>query len=244
MVQRWLEVNWVTETLLKDDIIHVYNKDPTQDPTLRPLLTVDPKKYSKGYFRTNIMIPVNKSFLNPEEENTCMGYWAIYRNAKGEHESSTCLKIHPFWMEHTSKQISSLRLHEIMIPGSHDSGSFSRKKKTYPFTRYKYAQELSIFNQLVYGLRYFDLRIGYYKQTKDKYFINHNFLLTDHTVKSILEQVKSFIKKAKKEIVILDFHEFPSGFESDETHQKLLALIHSTLGPLLVPYDFKNATLQ
>ncbi|PRD34925.1 UNVERIFIED_CONTAM: PI-PLC X domain-containing protein 1 [Trichonephila clavipes] len=193
MVQRWLEVNWVTETLLKDDIIHVYNKDPTQDPTLRPLLTVDPKKYSKGYFRTNIMIPVNKSFLNPEEENTCMGYWAIYRNAKGEHESSTCLKIHPFWMEHTSKQISSLRLHEIMIPGSHDSGSFSRKKKTYPFTRYKYAQELSIFNQLVYGLRYFDLRIGYYKQTKDKYFINHNFLLTDHTVKSILEQIIAII---------------------------------------------------
>ncbi|GFQ67713.1 PI-PLC X domain-containing protein 1, partial [Trichonephila clavata] len=81
-VQRWLEVNWVTEGLLKDDIIHVYNKDPIRDPTLRPLLTVDPKKYPKGYFRTNIKIPVINSFLNPEVENTCMGYWATYRNEK------------------------------------------------------------------------------------------------------------------------------------------------------------------
>ncbi|GFY43124.1 PI-PLC X-box domain-containing protein DDB_G0293730 [Trichonephila inaurata madagascariensis] len=243
-VQRWLEVNWVTEYLLKDDSIDVYNKDPTLDPTIRPLLTLKPKEHPKGYFRTKIKVPIISSFLNPEEKNTCRDYWATYRNAKGKVESSTCLKIHPLWMEHISKRISSLRLHELMIPGSHDSGCFSTKNKKIPFLRYKLTQEVSIFNQLVYGLRYFDLRIGYYEETYDKYFINHNSFKTSHSVMSVLDQVRSFLQKAKKEIVILDFHKFPYGFDTDETHQKLLALIQSILGPLLLPYDFRNATLH
>ncbi|GFT00914.1 PI-PLC X domain-containing protein 1, partial [Nephila pilipes] len=244
VAQRWLEINWVVGKPIRGDIIHVYNKDPQQYPTEKPLLIVDPEKHSAGYFRTNIKVPIEASFLDPEQENPCMGYWASYRNKKGNIEASTCLQMHPFWMEQISTQISNLRIHEIMIPGSHDSGSFSKKKKSKPYIRYKYAQELSIFNQLVYGLRYFDLRIGYYKNIPGKYFINHNFLKTNHTVKSVLEQVKKFLMKGKKEIIILDFHDFPHGFTSYDIHQNLINLIHSILGPLLIPHDARNGTLK
>ncbi|GFY43127.1 PI-PLC X domain-containing protein 1 [Trichonephila inaurata madagascariensis] len=189
LVQRWLEINWVAKNSSDGDIINVYNQDPIHNSSQKPLLTMYPKKYPSGYFRTSIKIPVEASFLNPQQKNPCMGYWATYFNDKGKIQASTCLKMHPFWMERISKYISHLRLDEIMIPGSHDSGSFSYNKKTIPYTRYKYSQELSIFNQMVYGLRYFDLRVGYYEKTYAKYFINHNFLKTDHTVKSVLDQV-------------------------------------------------------
>lgn len=77
-----------------------------------------------------------------------------------------------------------------MIPGSHDSGSFDFHKEIETITKYEYAQEETIFNQLVYGLRYFDLRVGYYKKSSYKYYINHNFLKTAHSVKSVLHQVR------------------------------------------------------
>ncbi|GFU34738.1 PI-PLC X domain-containing protein 1 [Nephila pilipes] len=245
LVQRWLEVNWVAENPFKGDVIHVYNKDPIQDPVEKPLAIIYPKKYPSGYFRTDIKIPVEHSFLNPYQKNPCMGYWATYCNEKGKVLASTCLHMNPFWMEGISKQISHLRLDEIMIPGSHDSGSFYCRKETLPYTGYKYAQELCIFNQLVYGLRYFDLRIGYYKNTKEKYFINHNFLRTNHSVKSILDQVKNFsVASKRREVIILDFHNFPHGFKSEEIHTGLVSLIKSELGLLLIPYKYNNATLK
>lgn len=106
--------------------------------------------------------------------------------------SSSCLEIHPFWMQQNCLYLSNLTLPEIMIPGSHDSGSFYFHREIAPISKYKYAQEETIFNQLVYGLRYFDLRIGYYRKTKDKYYINHNFLRTQHSVKSVLHQVRFY----------------------------------------------------
>ncbi|GFQ67721.1 PI-PLC X domain-containing protein 1 [Trichonephila clavata] len=244
LVQRWLEINWVAKNSSEGDIINVYNQDPIHNSSQKPLLTMYPKKYPSGYFRTSIKIPVEASFLNPQQKSPCLGYWATYFNEKGKIQASTCLKMHPFWMEQISKYISHLRLDEIMIPGSHDSGSFNYNKKTIPYTRYKYSQEFSTFNQLVYGLRYFDLRVGYYKKTYAKYFINHNFLKTDHTVKSVLDQVKLFLKTSKREIIILDFHNFPHGFETEEIHLKLINLIKSELGLIFIPYSLNNANLH
>ncbi|CAL1291909.1 unnamed protein product [Larinioides sclopetarius] len=242
VVRRRLEVNWVGIRPARTDRIHIYRRDPTRNPAAKPILSVNPTKYPGGYYKSDIELPIHTRHLRVAAKSPCLGYWATYERKKGHVATSTCLRTHPRWMAEGGDHLSGLRLSGIMIPGSHDSGSFFFGRELEPFSKYKYAQEVSIFNQLVYGLRYFDLRVGHYG---GEFYINHNFLRTDHTVRSVLDQVQKFLILSPKEIVILDFHNFPHGFHSDGIHLKLQNLIDSVLGPFLVPFteEFENATI-
>ncbi|XP_042897490.1 PI-PLC X domain-containing protein 3 isoform X2 [Parasteatoda tepidariorum] len=246
IVNRQLEINWFGGSPATEDKISVFNTDPIIHPNASSIISIHPQDHPGGFYRSDIIIPViilNATFLH---ENHCLGYWVTYQNNKGQVLSSSCLRIQPFWMEENSDYLSHLKLSEIMIPGSHDSGSFYYHKESGPLTKYKYAQEENIFTQMVYGLRYFDLRVGHYKYCEDKYYINHNFLRTEHSVKSVLRQVLQFLRVTKKEIIILDFHNFPIGFNSEEIHEKLIVMIIRFFGPFLIPTtdDYKNATMS
>ncbi|XP_055935064.1 PI-PLC X domain-containing protein 1-like [Argiope bruennichi] len=242
VVKRHLEVNWVAPLPIRSDRIHIYRVDPVRDPTAIPILSLEPIDYPGGYYKTDIELSVHTRNLRVSSKYTCLGYWATYKRISGEMVTSTCLRTQPKWMSESAYHLAGLQLSEIMIPGSHDSGSFFYRQEREPFSKYKYAQEVSIFNQLVYGLRYFDLRVGHYG---DKFYINHNFLRTEHTVKSILHEVHKFLSLSPKEIIILDFHNFPHGFHNDKIHQKLQKLIVSVLGSHLIPFtdEFENATI-
>ncbi|PRD34926.1 UNVERIFIED_CONTAM: PI-PLC X domain-containing protein 1 [Trichonephila clavipes] len=58
------------------------------------------------------------------------------------------------------------------------------------------------------------------------------------------KEVKLFLKTSKREIIILDFHNFPHGFKTEEIHVKLLNLIKSELGLFFIPYNLSNTTLN
>ncbi|XP_035223126.1 PI-PLC X domain-containing protein 1-like [Stegodyphus dumicola] len=234
IVKRQLEVNWVGGQPSPGDSVGVYTEDPELNPLIEPIISINPSSHPDGYFKTHVELPViffNMSCLRQEH---CLGYWAAYSNKNGKILSSSCLRIRPFWMEKHSRYLSKLTLAEAMIPGSHDSGSFYFHKATQAIQRYKYTQDESIFSQLIYGLRYFDLRIGYYTHSEEKYYINHNFLRTEHSVKSVLHEVLQFIN-ATKEVVILDFHKFPIGFSQESIHYGLMDIIVRTLGAYLIP---------
>lgn len=49
-------------------------------------------------------------------------------------------------------------------------------------------------------------------------------------------QVHEFIS-ATKEIVILDFHNFPKGFKSDAIHEKLMDMIVRKFKSYIIPYN-------
>ncbi|GBN47665.1 PI-PLC X domain-containing protein 1, partial [Araneus ventricosus] len=242
VVRRRLEVNWVGIQPARTDRVHIYRRDPTRDPTAKPILSVEPIKYPGGYFKSDIELPIHTHHLRVSAEYPCLGYWATYERKKGDVATSTCLRTHPSWMAEGGDHLGGLPLSGIMIPGSHDSGSFFFGEERAPFSKYKYAQEVSVFNQLVYGLRYFDLRVGHYG---GEFYINHNFLRTHHTVESVLYQVQKFLTLSPKEIIILDFHNFPHGFRNDGVHLKLQNLIMTVLGPFLIPFtdEFENATI-
>lgn len=245
IVTRQLELNWIADQSFPGESVAVYKTDPSQKLAAEPLESVDPSQYPGGYYRSDVELSVVFFNLTSLRNDPCLGYWIAYRDRSGSILSSSCLQIHPFWMQLNSRYLQNLTLPEIMIPGSHDSGSFYFHREREPLSKYKYAQEETIFNQLVYGLRYFDLRIGYYRKTKAKYYINHNFLRTQHSVRSVLRQVHDFIT-ATKEIVILDFHRFPHGFKSDSIHRKLMDFIISTFQSELIPYkdSYENATFS
>jgi hypothetical protein len=58
-------------------------------------------------------------------------------------------------------QIGTQKIGNLFIPGTHNSGAFSGVPKF--LENYILNQDRSIWTQLVHGIRYLDLRIGYYE---------------------------------------------------------------------------------
>ena len=67
-------------------------------------------------------------------------------------------------------------------------------------------QDVSLLQQLQYGVRALDLRIG--QESPGNYKLVHDAFRTKYTLSEALQEVISFIDATEKEIVILDFHQF------------------------------------
>ncbi len=102
-----------------------------------------------------------------------------------------------------------------------------------------------MYSQLVYGIRYLDIRVGYYPAYPEKFWVNHNFYRM-RPLSEIVKDVARFVDETN-EIVILDFHRhvtstftcktyfklmsysdslhrFPVGFTSQDRHSKLAGI--------------------
>jgi hypothetical protein len=170
----------------------------------------------------------------------CYGYWFYYLSETGKNLSSGCWKAYPRWMNEMKDKIQNRRFSELFIPGTHDSASY--KLNFHPggnetlVTKYSLTQDDDIRSQLIHGVRYLDIRVGYYRSDKDKFWANHG-ISKMHPLKLILEQVKDFVENTN-EIVILDFQEFPVGFRKDlSIHRQLVSFIHSEIGDEAVHYS-------
>ena len=87
-------------------------------------------------------------------------------------------------------------IHKMFLPGTHNSGSY----RTYEghssdtvFMRYLICQDENIWSQLVYGIRYLDIRIGYYPDQKEKFWLNHNYARIN-PISSLIEDLKMFLQ--------------------------------------------------
>ena len=143
------------------------------------------------------------------------------------------------WMEKlpSEKQLSPLK--DLVIAGSHNSGTFSLDKnmgigpdkssvirtlasifgKVAKSVVYNWAvtQSMTIYEQLLSGIRYLDLRVAY--RTADKKIrVIHG--LFGCTIDQVLDEVNQFLAKYPKEIVILHFQHF---YNMNQAAHKTLA---------------------
>lgn len=120
--------------------------------------------------------------------------------------------------------------------------------------RFQYTQDETIFNQLAYGIRYIDCRVGAYNDThffdrnSDSLFTEQLWMVHDIQRNQInlteaLRQVKKFIQQTTHEIVIVDFHRFVNGFDGVDdiaTLSRRLKLFQQTvlneLQEYLIPF--------
>lgn len=78
----------------------------------------------------------------------------------------------------------------------------------------------------MHGVRYLDIRVGYYRSTEEQFWVNHG-ITRQQPLSKILRQVRDFVLETN-EIVIFDIQEFPVGaFNIHEIC--ILNLIHSTI---------------
>ena len=109
--------------------------------------------------------------------------------------------------------------------------------------------------QLIHGIRYLDIRVGFYKTMKPQFWANHG-ISRQQPLDFILQQVRDFVLETN-EIVIFDVQEFPVGevyllyflqfnqililqifrflgFRKMEIHRFLVKFIHDYIGELMV----------
>ncbi|XP_035228828.1 PI-PLC X domain-containing protein 1-like [Stegodyphus dumicola] len=248
ITERLLELNWF-------DAPHGMNEDPTSwvglfnhDPTEGsndPLEVAPTKTHPDGYYKTRVPFPRIEFFDNITDE--CLGYWIGYINLN-RLVAKSCIRARPRWMQEMRHIIGNRTLKELMLPGTHNAGSYEpyRPDRNTAKVRYQICHDEDIFNQLVYGNRFLDLRVifQHVAGSKEKFWITHNILRTNNTVKDVLAQVKRFLDNTN-EIVIMDFHLFYMGFIDswvDDRHKELMSLIVRTLGHYMMPTSFEYST--
>lgn len=117
------------------------------------------------------------------------------------------------------KQIGRLPIASLMIPGTHNSGSYKHDVLTRrdAYQRYLFTQDRDVWTQLVHGIRYLDLRVGYYPASSNsseddsdskhisRFWINHDIIrITPFS--QVLRDIKNFLESARGEVIIMDFH--------------------------------------
>ena len=148
--------------------------------------------------------------------------------------------IYRSWMEYFSASLEKLTLTEMTLPGSHDSGTYSPVFKLgTPWIR---TQKLTLAQQLAYGIRVLDLRIG--QNSPGEYIICHGRWRTRYHLAAVLNEVKDFIDSTNKEVVILDFHSFHNLGRGSYDYTQLKQQIASSLSGYCVPSTHSADTLE
>ncbi|KAL9701159.1 hypothetical protein quinque_004600 [Culex quinquefasciatus] len=187
--------------------------------------------YSNGWTMTDIFY--DRTLMDRVDITTsCYGYYGYFVDANGTIRSEHCMKLYPTWMGDLRSHLGKFRMRELFIPGSHDSASykngFDPLSQENLVTKYWLTQDDNIRGQLLQGVRYLDLRVGYYRTASPPFYANHGFVRLQ-PLKKILDQVRDYALETN-EIIILDVQEFPVGFGKDyDIHDKLIKFLNNSL---------------
>lgn len=143
------------------------------------------------------------------------------------------------WMENLPNEKQLCPLKDLVIPGSHDSatffldqdmeigpdesptiqmlGSVFGKVAKSVVHSWSVTQSMSIYEQLLSGIRYLDLRVAYRAQDKQIRILHG---LYGWTIEEVLAEINRFVEKYPKEIIILDFNHF---YNMDPAAHEMLA---------------------
>ncbi|XP_030747694.1 uncharacterized protein LOC115876150 [Sitophilus oryzae] len=133
--------------------------------------------------------------------------------------------------------LGNQRIGNVFIPGTHNSGSY--KGIIAVFEGYVLNQDRNIWTQLVFGIRYLDLRIGY--TPEEELYIYHDHVRVAK-VEPILRQIKKFAELAPREVIIVDIHRFPFPRNfTRQMHQKFTRMLDDILGVhVLSPHGYQR----
>ena len=156
------------------------------------------------------------------------------------------------WMGDLSASISGRTLHELRIPGSHNSGSDVLGSSVAPGKPQVYAavpciirgwsecQVECVLEQLRAGCRYIDLRTA---AVKGKLGLRIVHGLVGRTVLEVLEQVSTFLAASPQEVVVLDFQHFYDVTQAEQATLLAQCLELFSAAGVIPPAKAKTATL-
>lgn len=138
--------------------------------------------------------------------------------------SSSILTDRAMWMEQRLATLGAKPVSALVLPASHDSSMY----RTGPIEMWAKTQDLSIYDQLQYGIRWFDLRVRW---TGSK-FVMHHGPVDGPDLADILADIKLFAWLGHKELAILKFSHF-EGITND-IYTQFTAQVSNAIGPWMI----------
>ncbi|XP_055372978.1 uncharacterized protein LOC129606608 [Condylostylus longicornis] len=228
-----IEINWGPNCIDKPEWIGIFQEDPAistkpAKDCIRNITTLYGKYVTKVnlgklYFPGGWERDDDQLQLVSYAKGKCLPFYVASFAYNDDLIRVECLKIQPNWMRLSDQNIGKVPLKNLFIPGTHSSGAYNNynyKNHSILVQTFGCSQNLDIWSQLVFGIRYLDLKIGYREETNDFWIVNENMMITP--LQPVLDDVKHFVK-VSGEIVIVDFTSFPIGFHKQpERHSMLL----------------------
>ncbi|EZA49390.1 PI-PLC X domain-containing protein 1 [Ooceraea biroi] len=234
-VIREIEIYWNHAKYRPSDTIALYTGEPTSD--LEPIYTLVPNAPS-GIRRTGLQATfVPTSSLTFVQQ--CLQYHVAWlRNSTIR--LTNCLRTQPRWMAERRDILGSLPMSRVFLPGTHDSASYAiheRANFENFVERYVITQDVDVLAQLIYGIRYLDIRVGRYPNTDAVWWANHG-MFKSVPMRNVVNQVKTFLDNTD-EIVIFDVQEFPVGFGKDlGVHHDFVAFLEKQFAGYYLPKGY------
>lgn len=248
-------INWGPDCESPPDWIGLYTKNPafSDDP---PVLKIEVNGRKNGEVITNQKFgkqrlpggwsydEVLRHIPKRRAKPLCFDIYLVSYNHLNKLQIFDCLKIQPNWM-FTEKSIGNVSLKDLFLPGTHCSACYQTKANANNnlLKKVGFHQDLDIWTQLVFGVRYLDFSIGYHpyhNSTRNFWVMNEGYRVG--WILPILHDIRRFVILSE-ETIVLDFRRFPLGFHSHpEQHAEFLSILDQELGDLAYrrPY-FENA---
>lgn len=169
------------------------------------------------------------------------------------------------WIGDSLPKIGNLTLKNITLPGTHDSGTFYLTDTPMPGSdpiiwealyrlasllsedvtvtarKWSQSQDKTFYEQMQGGIRYFDLRSGWNRTTK-QWITFH--LLEGTEVRYLLQNITQYLIDYPKEVVIVELSHF-DGYPLATDIVQLKNMVLDILGPFLYPVDYSlNFTIN
>ena len=119
----------------------------------------DPSSYPDGYRVFNDTKVAYPSLEEMGFTQVCLFGFSVSWTRSGTLVASNCLRSEPSWMYDNREKLENLKVAELTLPGTHDSGSYETdfiKEEEYLYIAI--TQEETLLNQLIWGVRYLDIR--------------------------------------------------------------------------------------
>ncbi|XP_037278324.2 PI-PLC X domain-containing protein 1 [Rhipicephalus microplus] len=239
-IKPFFEVNWFGMPQQYIGVVSAVLSTKNRPRSSSDILASQIVKNPTESYTTRIVAPnFNSTVLI---EGRCLGYWALIMETSSAVKSSSTAKVlysscftpQPRWMRDNCGTVFGLRLTDMLIPGTHNAGMYKAGPMA-PHEQLIYDQDQSIWQQLAYGIRGLDLRVQF---SRGDYYITHDVIRGKPTVREVLREVRDFVVRTG-EVVLLDFHRFPRGFEKKrkigtDRHKGLVKLIVTELEDVLL----------
>jgi hypothetical protein len=159
------------------------------------------------------------------------------------------------WMTDMAAEIAHLKLHQLAIPGAHDSGV--DMAGTWGVAELLGANQNNTFpQQLAAGARYLDLRLVDSSYTKmvgnfapqmvftEVFEFKHNIVSAGRRLEHLIRDIKNFVTDNPNEIVILDFHSYDRGTEHSGNSLERCLPYFNPIKHLLIPPSAKDLPIR
>jgi len=122
----------------------------------------------------------------------------------------------------------------MMLIGAHDAAAYRDYQGVGDdnlVTSATFAQEENLLSQLLWGVRFLDIRIGYYPTTEEKFWLVHG-IIKAHPLKEGIQAVQRFLQ-ISRDIMVWEINTFEQTW-TDQAHQELQDFLISEFYPWLV----------